>query len=779
MKTQTRWYGALISALVFALVGLIWAIFAPIKFGGQVAYILVNGNSMEPDFHLGDLVVVRRAPAYIPGDAVAYQNEDLGQIVFHRIVALDRGLFTLKGDNNDWLDNYQPGQQEILGKQWLHFPKAGGFVQKLRSPAVVAFFAAIIGVMLMTLNSNNPIEESPRNPICFAFPKISVRGLSQGAEISIFILGIIFFISLFLGIFSFTRPAQRYTADNYEFVQMGSFEYRAAAPEGIYDTPELSGEPVFLKLSEEVELRFFYNFMTSLPHDVVGNYAVQAELSDVSGLKRTIPMISTTAFEGDHFTATTTLNLPQIQSMVETIEEQTGLDRSQYTLSIVPTVNLVGSIQSRMLEGTFSPVLRFYLDDIMLQVARASAEENPFQSVQPGLIEGTRLVPAVLSIFSVDIPIRTARILSGVGLALSLLGAAALYVLVNRVTKGEETALIELKYAPLLADVTASNLDASGQVIDVYGIDDLVRLAERHGATILHESLGSSHSYYLNHDNHVYRFQMSANEVIQKGGSLTFWKSELQLALEREEFEIFYQPVFSLDSNKPIMVEALLRWQHPEKGMISPADFLPAAEETGMIVPIGEWVLKTTCAQLKAWRDLGLPRISLALNLSISQLQKNDLGRLISSNLEEAGLEPDDIRFEFSAGKVSSGMDQISPRLVELQQLGVQVWMDDFESNTSLNLLTRLPVTGFKIDGGFSRRAIAGSNDGAVARALIELAHNMNMRVVAEGIEETDQADFFRAQNCDEGQGFLFGRPMNRQELEKLLYESVEVPLER
>ena len=352
-------------------------------------------------------------------------------------------------------------------------------------------------------------------------------------------------------------------------------------------------------------------------------------------------------------------------------------------------------------------------------------------------------------------------------------------MLVNQVTEGKETALIELRYAPLLADVAASNMDGNGHVIDVSNIDDLVRLAERHGETILHESLGNTHSYYLNHENIVYRYEMSTNEIIQKGGSIKFWKSELQLALEREEFEIYYQPVFSLDSNKPIMVEALLRWRHPEKGMISPAEFLPAAEDTGMIVPIGEWVLKTTCTQIKQWRELGLPQIALALNLSVSQLEKKNLSRLISQNLEEAGLNPDDIRFELSAGKVVSGMDQLSPRLAELQELGVQVWMDDFESNTSLNLLTSLPVTGLKIDGGFSRRAIAGSNDGAVARALIELAHNMNMRVVAEGIEERDQADFFRAQHCDEGQGFLFGHPMNREELEKLLYESIEDPVER
>ena len=227
MKTQSRWHSAFISSLFFALVGLAWVVFAPINFGGQIAYILVNGNSMEPDFRRGDLVMVRRAPEYQAGDAVAYQSGDLGQIVFHRIVARDQNQFTLQGDNNTWLDNYQPAQREILGKLWLHIPKAGGFVQKLRSPAVLAFFAAIIGVMLMTINSKSPMEEPPRQRLHFQFPKISVRGLSQGAEVSIFVLGIIFFIALFLGIFSFTRPTQRYTADNYEFVQMGSYEYWA------------------------------------------------------------------------------------------------------------------------------------------------------------------------------------------------------------------------------------------------------------------------------------------------------------------------------------------------------------------------------------------------------------------------------------------------------------------------------------------------------------------------------------------------------------------------
>ena len=779
MRTQTRWRDAMISALVFALLGLLWVIFAPTRFGGQVAYILVNGSSMEPMFLRGDLVIVRHAVEYAPGDAIAYRNGDLGQVVFHRIVELAQDRFILKGDNNDWLDHYQPVEQEILGKQWLHVPGAGDLVKKLRSPAVMAFFAAIIGVMLMTINSRNQNQGASQRSFRFDFPDLSVRGLSQGAEIAIFILGMIFFVALFLGIFSFTRPVHRLTADNFEFVQMGTYEYRAAAPEGIYDGPELSGEPVFQKLSDEVALMFLYHFVTERPHDLVGNYAVQAELSDVSGLKRTIPLVPTTAFEGDHFTASAIINLPQLQSLVENIEEQTGLDRAQYTLSIVPTIHILGNIQDRALEETFSPILRFYLDDIMLQVARTEADENPFQISQPGLVEGTRLVPATLSIFGLEMPVSTARTLSGVGLGLSILGGLVLYLLVHQVTKGEETALIALKYAPLLADVTGTNLDSRGQVVDVNSIEDLVRLAERHGETILHESLGNMHSYYLSHDNHIFRYQMSANMLVQRGGGLVSWKSELQTALEREEFEIYYQPVFSLENNKLIMVEALLRWRHPEKGLISPAEFLPAAEETGMIVPIGEWVLKTTCAQLRAWREPGLPQISLALNLSISQLQKNNLSELVSKNLEEAGLEPGDIRLEFSASKVLSGMEQLSPRLAELQQLGVQVWVDDFESNISLNLLTSLPVAGLKIEGGFSRRVIGGTNEGAVARALIELAHNMNMRVVAEGIEEVDQADFFRAQNCDEGQGFLFGRPMSRHELEALLHESIEVPLDR
>ena len=196
------------------------------------------------------------------------------------------------------------------------------------------------------------------------------------------------------------------------------------APEGIYDSPEeLSGEPVFLKLSKEVEMRFFYNLVTDLPHDVVGHYSIQAEFSDVSGFKRTIPLIPQTAFEGDHFTAVATLNLPQIQSLVEMVEEQTGLDRAQYTVTIQPTIQVLGSIQGRLLDETFSPALRFYIDDIMLQVAPTNEEVDPFQLVQSGLIAGTKLIPANLSIFGIELPVSTARTLSTIGLVLSILGA--------------------------------------------------------------------------------------------------------------------------------------------------------------------------------------------------------------------------------------------------------------------------------------------------------------------------------------------------------------------
>lgn len=772
MDSFKRWRLTGWTALLLAAVGVLWIIFAPLQFGGRVSYVMVDGNSMEPTYHKGDLVLVRSAVEYQVGDVVAYQNGDLNRIVIHRIIARQGGRYLIQGDHNTWVDQYQPTAGEILGKQWIYLASLGKYIQKLRSPAAAAAAAAALGVLLMTLLSNPKNEKTDQKTLPTFH--VSFRNISQNGEILTLVLGILFFLSLFLAVFSFTHSPQQTVSDDLEYVQSGSFVYQATAPEGVYDTRSPQpGEPVFMNLSNSLQVDFFYHLVSEDASQISGNYQMQAVLSEASGLKRRIELTPLAAFEGEQFSLSGSLDLGQVQTIIQEIEEKTGYSRPRYTLSFEPVVQVIGSVADRPLTAAFAPVLTFNLDGNVLQLAGGDGSGLDF--TQGGVISGFKQIPAVLTIFGWKLPVSTARVLSVAGLLLSVLGGLAFWFFIRQATGGEESALIELKYAPMIADVQRMALVGNERVIDVASMDDLVLLAERHAATILHESLGSTHSYFLNHDSLIYRYQMGNGMMIYPNHSLNGMEAEIRAAFERHEFQVYYQPVISLETGKPILVEALLRWVHPVRGVISAAEFLPAVEAAGMMADIDNWVLMTTCGQLKTWREKGLPQISLALNLSPSQLQMKDFQKDVSHYLKNFGVNPHDLRFEMSAGDVLEGMTEITPHMEKLMKLGVQLWVDDFESASSLNLLTRLPVTGLKLDRSLSARAVSNVGDGAVAHALIELAHQMNLRVVVEGIEDQDQADFFRLQHCDEGQGYLFGRPMAVEDFERILVDSGSV----
>ncbi|MFZ2162095.1 MAG: EAL domain-containing protein [Sideroxyarcus sp.] len=238
-------------------------------------------------------------------------------------------------------------------------------------------------------------------------------------------------------------------------------------------------------------------------------------------------------------------------------------------------------------------------------------------------------------------------------------------------------------------------------------------------------------------------------------------EKDLRLALERGEFTLHYQPQADLSTGMLCGVEALLRWRHPEKGAVSPAEFIPVAEETGQIVPIGEWVLRTACAQMVAWRKQGATDVTMAVNLSMRQLRQPLLVELVKSVLKETGLEPRFLELEITEG-IMMGDNKIAMNfLSEMHELGVQLSIDDFGTGfSSLNYLKKLPVHKLKIDQSFVRDIETDESDAAIIRSIISLGHRLNLRVIAEGVETQEQLDFLRIRGCDEMQGYFYARPM-------------------
>ena len=247
-------------------------------------------------------------------------------------------------------------------------------------------------------------------------------------------------------------------------------------------------------------------------------------------------------------------------------------------------------------------------------------------------------------------------------------------------------------------------------------------------------------------------------------------ESRLRRALERGEFSLHYQPQVDLRSNRIFGCEALIRWTQAELGMITPAKFVPLAEETGLIVPIGEWVLRTACRQCKIWQDAGLPAVTVAVNISARQFREKKLLQLVAAILAETGLAPSLLELEVTESVIMHDAQHVIADLQAFRDMGVSLSVDDFGTGySSLSYLKRFPVDRLKIDQSFVRDLSTDADDAAIAQAIITLGHTMNLRVIAEGVETPEQLAFLRRNQCDEMQGYLLGKPMPADEFGKLL----------
>jgi diguanylate cyclase (GGDEF)-like protein/PAS domain S-box-containing protein len=245
---------------------------------------------------------------------------------------------------------------------------------------------------------------------------------------------------------------------------------------------------------------------------------------------------------------------------------------------------------------------------------------------------------------------------------------------------------------------------------------------------------------------------------------------DLRLALENSEFHLCYQPRVCLTSGNIIGVEALIRWQHPRLGMISPADFIPIAEESGLISPIGEWALRTACAQAKAWLDQGLPPITMSVNLSARQFVKKDLVQSIEKILADTGLPANLLELELTESLIMHNAELFIITLGNLKALDIKLAVDDFGTGfSSLAYLKRFPIDRLKIDRSFVHNVAADQDSSAIARAVIHLGHSMGLIVLAEGVETPEELQFLRAHNCDELQGYFFSKPLLAEEVANLL----------
>ncbi|MFB2773457.1 EAL domain-containing protein [Pelatocladus sp. BLCC-F211] len=267
-------------------------------------------------------------------------------------------------------------------------------------------------------------------------------------------------------------------------------------------------------------------------------------------------------------------------------------------------------------------------------------------------------------------------------------------------------------------------------------------------------------------------FQFYTTSISSKTPEILTLEKSLRHALEREEFVVYYQPRVNIDTGKITGMEALLRWEHPEMGLVAPGTFIPLAEESGLIIPIGEWVLRTACRQNKAWQDEGLPNLTMAVNLSLKQFRQPKLVETVAQILDETGLEPHFLELEITETTAIEDLEFTRTVLQQLEEMKVYLSIDDFGTgHSSLSRLQLLPLHNLKIDGSFIRDLTKDVKVAHIIKAIVNLGRSLGLKLTAEGVEKQEELEFLKSINCEDVQGFLFYRPLTAQKATEILWD--------
>lgn len=265
-------------------------------------------------------------------------------------------------------------------------------------------------------------------------------------------------------------------------------------------------------------------------------------------------------------------------------------------------------------------------------------------------------------------------------------------------------------------------------------------------------------------------YQFYTADINNKALQRLVMENNLRRALEREEFEVHYQPTISVQTKQIVGMEALIRWRHPQLGLISPAEFIPLAEETGLIVPIGEWILRKACAQCKEWQKIGFEHLNLSVNLSARQFEQQNLFEMVTDALAETDFNPVCLELELTESSIMKNAESAIKILKKLKKTGIKISIDDFGTGySSLSYLIQLPIDVLKIDQSFIRKINVDKGNAAMVMAIVSMARNLQLKVIAEGVENEQQLQFLYLLGCDEWQGYYNSKPLTAEALTELL----------
>jgi signal peptidase I len=515
----------LAGALTLLAMACVWLYFAPTGIGGSTSYVVTDGISMEPHFHAGDLVVVRRQSSYPIGEIVAYRNTMLGTVVLHRIVGRSGARYVFKGDNNNFKDFEHPARSQLIGALWLHLPGVGTRLKSLRSPGLLGALGALGTFLLVgALFARRRRRRRRRTPIAEQIEP-PARDTQWYARPPVIVVLVALMALLPCVAFVFTRPSRTLAPVKVAYTQSGTLSYSAPTPNSpVYPGGALTtGDPIFTHVVSALEMRFHYRFHSAATGSIKGKAMLQATVTATNGWHMSMRLGHPLSFRGEHAQLTATLDVGSLLALLRRVEAATAVGGS-YTLTLVPHVETTGRVGSVPLATTFFSQAQFSLNRLEIQPATASAGKagaGQFSHVSSGSVAGRHYVPLRV----LQVPIATARRLVLGAIAVLILLLLAIVKLVgSRVS--EETARILKRYGHVIIPVECVWQLPGVAVIDVEEMEALARIAERYDRSILYEKADWGDAFWVTDESGHFRYAVLSPSRLAEAESLYGYASE-------------------------------------------------------------------------------------------------------------------------------------------------------------------------------------------------------------------------------------------------------------
>jgi EAL domain-containing protein (putative c-di-GMP-specific phosphodiesterase class I) len=384
------------------------------------------------------------------------------------------------------------------------------------------------------------------------------------------------------------------------------------------------------------------------------------------------------------------------------------------------------------------------------------------------------LAPNTLSFLDLEIPVLAARWISGAIFLLALVGVGWMGWPLLRAWRHGDASQISVQYAPLLIDIRPGGLGDQGQIIEVATFQDLAKLAERYGAVILHEALENSNVYSIQDEGITYQFKLEDKPELEEfPDTPSFWRA-LQKAIDEDEFVLYYQPVVALDDQSILSVEALLRWDHPQLGILYPDEFIPRAKGSGLIDQIDDWVIQAACQQLVDWESEGVSPFNISINVSSDRLIQGDFVTWLSKLIDETGCDATKLQFEISHLEPSIKDELAQQNLKQLQALGISVILDNISDSDLDELNEWNYISSLKLNRNVVQKILEDPEDTRMVGNVVDLARQLGLPVMAIGVETPEQLEFLKSKQVFGAQGNWYYHPMPVSEMESLMKKDSE-----